>query len=1167
MSGSEKRRELCTKEGECRWGWECDDGACIDSSNNRCDSVQDCPDNSDEVGCGQEGCNGFTHYCNSSESCVRMETQCSDGKCADEWLPCKNSAKCIPKWRRCNGVKDCEDNSDETECDISECDGSRLSRLGYCNETRECRFLVRRCSDGSCPGGRLSCTNGKICYDPKSRCNGWPDCFDLADEKGCDPSECDLGERQYCHATKKCLPPMRVCDGDKDCPTGTDEIGCGPNDCRGFARYCNSTETCSDGRRKCSDGTCADVSRFPCKTEDYCLPSYKRCNGHSNCADGSDELDCAPEDCQFPDLRHCPSSNTCRMKDRKCDDGTCEDDKWPCAGEDKCILRSRRCDGWRDCDNGSDELNCTAADCGDDRYFCAPTGKCSSKSSYWCNGRIDCQDKSDETNCGPRDCNIHTRYCASQKSRKCVSNVRQCADKTCAASWFACPSGKKCIPNYKRCDGKPDCGRSRRHGNADEKGCSPEDCQVGARFCNSTLTCEDKETKCSDGTCAEDYFACKLSSKCINTAFRCNGNPDCRAGDDEEGCRPEDCRSLAWEMRFCNDTETCIRKDQKCADGSCVLAKSTVGGVRNSKMCLLIHMKHLAVLSYFVMTLAVSDVLSKGKVDQKKPRIYEYCSFDGKPNVSEALSSYTMHPLLTPSLFPKVPPTINFVAIGQQVEPPHEKIAKYLKWYSLDTGGTNMLVKECLERSWFENTYDSNEWLGHHAQMFLLTETISIMKNLRPHQKCGVIPNRGQYYRKDFLALNIRRLRETHGDKEFNITPETFILPFEKAQLKAAWNKSSEEPKWIVKPAFSCCGRNVEVVHQWEQLDVSPSPPTVVQRYIDRPYLLDGKKNDLRLFVFIACLDPLRFYILDKGLVKLATVRYSNDVDSLNNKFVHLTNRAINKHHDSFITYKTLRGGFLWSLEPLWEHIQEKGGNPREVWENIKDVVRKTIISGEKTTNMILKSSVKSRTAVHEVYGFDIMLDDDLRPWILEVNNQIGLYRHSENVDGVVVKDMLNIAGFQIPGDAHIGTNGESKQDRRNFEFDDVKMDMRLHTYVLSPDENEKHAYYCKYANNLTIQSTILDVLTPDDVRVLVETIDEQNRRGDYEILFPSESDKYIQFLEIPRYYNLLLHQWTKRYKNREWQGVQLLQALCQKSIHLQNPTSDPKHKWTNPER
>lgn len=70
-------------------------------------------------------------------------------------------------------------------------------------------------------------------------------------------------------------------------------------------------------------------------------------------------------------------------------------------------------------------------------------------------------------------------------------------------------------------------------------------------------------------------------------------------------------------------------------------------------------------------------------------------------------------------------------------------------------------------------------------------------------------------------------------------------------------------------------------------------------------------------------------------------------------------------------------------------------------------------------------------------------------------------------------------------------------------------------------------------------QSTILDIFTPDDLRVLVESLDEDSRRGNFQRVMPSPtSHKYLHYFEQPRYSNLLLDAWVHRYHRIEARGT-----------------------------
>lgn len=76
----------------------------------------------------------------------------------------------------------------------------------------------------------------------------------------------------------------------------------------------------------------------------------------------------------------------------------------------------------------------------------------------------------------------------------------------------------------------------------------------------------------------------------------------------------------------------------------------------------------------------------------------------------------------------------------------------------------------------------------------------------------------------------------------------------------------------------------------------------VVQRYMHKPYLIDGFKFDLRIYVLVNGISPLRVYVYKDGLARFATVKYQSPAPSnLNNLCMHLTNYAINKESSAFV--------------------------------------------------------------------------------------------------------------------------------------------------------------------------------------------------------------------------------------------------------------------------
>ena len=185
-------------------------------------------------------------------------------------------------------------------------------------------------------------------------------------------------------------------------------------------------------------------------------------------------------------------------------------------------------------------------------------------------------------------------------------------------------------------------------------------------------------------------------------------------------------------------------------------------------------------------------------------------------------------------------------------------------------------------------------------------------------------------------------------------------------------------------------------------------------------------------------MDPLKIYIYNEGLVRFASEPYQAGLKG--SKFSHLTNYSINKKNENFVQNKNSEEqdvGNKWSLSALQAHLSKLGINMTLMWGKIYDAVIKSLISVESSlhtcgSRKTAAQGAGSRSNCFELFGYDIMLDSDLNPWILEVNLAPSLTADSPldyHIKSNLVVDLFNLAGIRRPvAKKRTGANRQVKQ-------------------------------------------------------------------------------------------------------------------------------------------
>ena len=309
-------------------------------------------------------------------------------------------------------------------------------------------------------------------------------------------------------------------------------------------------------------------------------------------------------------------------------------------------------------------------------------------------------------------------------------------------------------------------------------------------------------------------------------------------------------------------------------------------------------------------------------------------------------------------------------------------------WANL-TNTHYLSVRQCMEDMGFRITESTTK------NMILWCDgpgTIEMASQLEPWQFYNHFPGIWSIARKVELARNLERMAKLQPNV-YTFHPRTFLLPGQFGDMKSYMLSIPKRTKrtMIVKPDKGSQGKGIQLIQAPDVID-DYFEAAVAQQYIS-PFLIDGYKFDLRIYVLVTSVDPLRMYIHNEGMARFCSEKYQEPKNrNLDQAFSHLTNYSLNKKNENFVQNENpdeADRGSKRSLTSVYREIEKMGHSVVKLQQKIDDIMRLTLASVQPFLASNYHTAVSyndGKSRCFEILGFDIMIDKKMDPWLIEVN-------------------------------------------------------------------------------------------------------------------------------------------------------------------------------------
>ena len=291
-------------------------------------------------------------------------------------------------------------------------------------------------------------------------------------------------------------------------------------------------------------------------------------------------------------------------------------------------------------------------------------------------------------------------------------------------------------------------------------------------------------------------------------------------------------------------------------------------------------------------------------------------------------------------------------------------------------------------------------------------------------------PNAFELVTKHGLNRNLRALSRLDQIDTSHVSPATFYAGHA-AQLReliALAERQEGSSVWIVKEEGGRRGEGIAILDRLHDVLTRCDDlhyRVVVQRYIPNPLLIRERKFDIRLWGLVTSVNPLVWWVYDEYYCRFASMAYHQHHSTEGsggggdgNGFAHvahLTNHCVQRDCEGY--GKAVRGNMM-SREELKSELLTAADDPGGDGVSSEAAEAKEAVLFAQMVRLVdlalrsVSDVIEQRHGSFELFGFDLLVDKALNPWLLEANASPSMDRDAAPLRKMVdegLDDLLNV--------------------------------------------------------------------------------------------------------------------------------------------------------------